>query len=260
MRADAYPYFDVPFAAYAHRGGALYPPNLNRENTRHAFQQAVDLGYRYLETDVHATADGVLVAFHDDVLDRVTDRTGPIARLRYVEVARARIGGIDSIPRLSELLTAFPQARFNIDTKSDTAVNLLATEIAEHEAYERVCVSSFSVARLHRLRRRLGPRVASAASSAGVAVNRFVPWLTWALNSAAPVLQLPITYPFRGRQVTVVTPALIRTVHRAGKRVQIWTVDDSETMERLIELGVDGIFTDRIDILKDVLIQRGLWT
>ena len=260
MKAAAYPYFDVPFAAYAHRGGALYPPNLNRENTRHAFQQAVDLGYRYLETDVHATADGVLVAFHDDVLDRVTDQTGPMARLPYAEVARARIGGRDPIPRLSELLTAFPEARFNIDAKSDTAVDLLAAAIAEHEAYERVCVTSFSVARLHRLRRRLGPRVASAASSAGVAVNRFVPWLTWALNSAAPVLQLPVAYPMRGRTVTVLTPSLVRAVHRAGKRVQVWTVDDPETMDRLIALGVDGIFTDRIDVLKDVLLQRGLWT
>jgi glycerophosphoryl diester phosphodiesterase len=260
VKASAYAYFDVPFAAYAHRGGALYRPNLHRENTRHAFQQAVDLGYRYLETDVHATADGVLVALHDDVLDRVTDRTGPIAQLRYAEVAQARIGGHNPIPRLSELLTAFPDARFNIDAKSDATVELLASMIAEQEAYERVCVSSFSVARLHRLRRRLGPRVASAASSAGVAVNRFAPWLTWALNSSAPVLQLPIAYPFRGRRLTVLTPALVRAVHRAGKRVQIWTVDDSQTMERLIELGVDGIFTDRIDVLKDVLVRHGLWT
>jgi glycerophosphoryl diester phosphodiesterase len=259
MRAAAYAYFDVPFAAYAHRGGALYPPNLHRENTRHAFQQAADLGYRYLETDVHATADGVLVAFHDYVLDRVTDRTGPIAQLPYAEVARARIGGHDPIPLLSELLTEFPVARFNIDAKSDAAVDLLAEAIAEHEAHERVCVSSFSVARLHRLRRRLGQRVASAASSAGVAVNRFVPWLTWALNSPAPVLQMPVAYPFRGRTVTVLTPALVRAVHRAGKRVQIWTVDDSETMVRLIELGVDGIFTDRIDVLKDVLVSHDLW-
>ena len=260
MKAAAYPYFDVPFAAYAHRGGALYPPNLHRENTRYAFQQAVDLGYRYLETDVHATADGVLVAFHDDVLDRVTDHSGQIARLPYAEVARARIGGQDPIPRLSELLTAFPEARFNIDAKSDGAVDLLPAVIAEHEAYERVCVGSFSVARLHRLRRRLGPRVASAASSAGVAVNRFVPWLTWALNSAAPVLQLPVAYPFRGRRLPVLTPRLVRSVHRAGKRVQVWTVDDAETMEWLIGLGVDGIFTDRIDVLKDVLVRHGLWT
>ena len=98
MRADAYAYFDEPFAAYAHRGGAHYEPNLHRENTLYAFQQAVDLGYRYLETDVHATADRVLVAFHDSVLDRVTDRTGAIARLPYAEVAQARIAGRDPIP------------------------------------------------------------------------------------------------------------------------------------------------------------------
>jgi glycerophosphoryl diester phosphodiesterase len=260
MRAEDYAYFDEPFAAYAHRGGALYAPNLQRENTRHAFTQAVELGYRYLETDVHATADGVLIAFHDSVLDRVTDRRGAIAKLSYADVARARIAGQDPIPRLSELLTAFPDARFNIDAKSSRAVDLLAAAIVEHDAYDRVCVGSFSVARLYRLRRLLGTRVASAASSAGVAVNRFVPWLTRALNSAAPVLQIPASVPFRGRRLQVLTPNLIEAVHRAGKRVQIWTVDDAETMTQLIALGVDGIFTDRIDVLKDVLVRHGLWT
>ena len=209
---------------------------------------------------MHATADRVLVAFHDSVLDRVTDRTGAIARLPYAEVARARIAGQDPIPLLSELLTAFPDARFNIDAKSTGAVDLLAATIAEHDAYDRVCVSSFGVARLHRLRRRLGTRVASSASSAGVAVNRFMPWLTWALNSSAPVLQMPASHPFRGRRLQVLTPSLVKAVHRAGKQVQIWTVDDSETMTRLIDLGVDGIFTDRIDVLKDLLVHRGLWT
>ena len=260
MRAADYAYFDAPFAAFAHRGGATYPPNLHRENSLHAFQQAVSLGYRYLETDVHTTADGVLLAFHDHVLDRVTDRTGAIRMLPYAEVAEARIHGIDPIPRLADLLTAFPEARFNIDAKADTAVDRLADVIAEHEAYERVCVSSFGVQRLHRLRRRLGNRVASAASSAGVATNRFLPWLTWALNSPAPVLQIPISLPFRGRTITALTPGLLRAAHRAGKQVHIWTVDDSETMERLIDLGVDGIFADRIDTLKDVLIRRDRWT
>ena len=260
MRADRYVYFDEPFAAYAHRGGARYRPNRYRENTRHAFQSAVDLGYRYLETDVHATADGVLVAFHDSVLERVTDRFGNIASLPYAEVAKARIAGQDPIPLLAELFTAFPDARFNLDAKSDGAVAPLADVIAEHDAYDRVCVSSFSVARLHRLRRRLGRRVASAASSAGVGVNRFLPWLTWALNTPAPVLQIPISYPFRGRRVQVLTPSLVKAVHRAGKRVQVWTVDDAETMTRLLGLGVDGIFTDRIDTLKDVLVRHGRWS
>ena len=260
MRAADYAYFDAPFAAFAHRGGATYAPNLHRENSLHAFQQAVNLGYRYLETDVHATADGVLLAFHDHVLDRVTDRRGAIGMLPYAEVAEARIHGIDPIPRLADLLTAFPEARFNIDAKADTAVDRLADVIADHEAYERVCVSSFGVQRLHRLRRRLGNRVASAASSAGVATNRFLPWLTRALNSPAPVLQIPISLPFRGRTITALTPGLLQAAHRAGKKVHIWTVDDSETMERLIDLGVDGIFADRIDTLKDVLIRRDRWT
>ena len=260
MRAADYAYFDAPFAALAHRGGATYRPNRHRENSLHAFAQAVQLGYRYLETDVHATADGVLLAFHDDVLDRVTDRTGAIGLLPYAEVAQARIHGIDPIPRLADLLTAFPEALFNIDAKADNAVDGLADVIAEHEAYERVCVSSFGVQRLHRLRRRLGNRVASAASSAGVATNRFLPWLTWALNSQAPVLQIPISLPFRGRTITALTPGLLRAAHRAGKKVHIWTVDDAETMERLIDLGVDGIFADRIDTLKDVLIRRDRWT
>ncbi len=260
MRAEAYAYFDAPFAAFAHRGGATYPPNLNRENTRHAFAEAVALGYRYLETDVHATADGVLLAFHDEVLDRVTDRVGAVAELSYAEVADARIGGVDPIPRLAELFEAFPEARFNIDAKSAMAVDLLADAIAAHNAYERVCIASFGIRRLYRLRRRLGHRVASAASPLGVSLNRFAPWLTGVLNTPAPALQLPLSHPVLGRELLIATPALIEAVHRASKKVHVWTIDDSETMARLVDAGVDGIFTDRIDLLKDVLLERGLWT
>jgi glycerophosphoryl diester phosphodiesterase len=259
MRAADYGFFDVPFTAFAHRGGATYPPNLFRENSMHAFKEAVALGYRYLETDVHATRDGVLLAFHDQVLDRVTDHRGTIANLTYAEVSEARIHGIDPIPTLSELLTEFPDARFNVDAKSPAAVAVLVSTIEEYEAYDRVCVSSFGIRRIHELRRRLGSRVPSAASALGIAANRFAPWLTWSLNTPAPVLQMPISLPMRGRRLTVLTPALVEAVHRAGKKVQIWTIDDSEIMERLIDAGVDGIFTDRIDTLKDVLIARRLW-
>ncbi|HKX15480.1 MAG TPA: glycerophosphodiester phosphodiesterase family protein [Propionibacteriaceae bacterium] len=259
MRAADYAFFDVPFTAFAHRGGAAYEPNLFRENSMHAFKEAVALGYRYLETDVHATRDGVLLAFHDHVLDRVTDHTGAIADMTFAQVSEARIHGIDPIPRLSELLAEFPDARFNVDAKSPTAVALLVSTIEEYEAHDRVCVAAFGIRRLYELRRRLGWRVPSAASALGIGVNRFVPWVTWALNTPAPVLQMPLSIPVFGRQLTVVTPALVEAVHRAGKKVQIWTVDDSETMERLIDAGVDGIFTDRIDTLKDVLIKRGLW-
>ena len=259
MRAADYEFFRPSFLPFAHRGGALYAPNLHRENTRHAFEQAAELGYRYFETDVHATADGVLLAFHDDRLDRVTDRTGMIATLPWSEVSQAKIHGRDPIPRLGELLTAFPDARFNIDAKSVGAVDQLAAAINEHEAWDRVCVSSFGLSRLHRLRRRVGRRVASSASAAGVATNRFLPWLTRVLNTPAPALQIPVRHLLGRREVTLLTPALVRAVHRAGKHVHVWTVDDAPLMEWLLDQGVDGIFTDRVDTLKAVLQAHGRW-
>ena len=260
MRAADYAYFDAPFIAYAHRGGATYPPNLHRENTAYAFGQAVSLGYRYLETDVHATADGVLLAFHDSRLDRVTDHSGAIAELPYERVKEALIGGLEPIPTLAELFTRFPEARFNIDAKGDTAVELLADTIEEHGAQDRVCVSSFSPRRLHRLRRRLGRRVASSASMRGIAWNRFAPVINRLLNTPAPALQMPVEYLVLGRNRRILTPGLVDVVHRAGKQVHVWTIDDPIVMDEVIDAGVDGIFTDRIDILKAVLERRGLWT
>ena len=260
MRADEYSYFDAEFLAFAHRGGAHYQPNIGRENSRYAFDQAVQLGYRYLETDVHLTLDGVLVAFHDEHLDRVTDAAGLIAELPYEVVSRARIGGIDPIPTLAELLEAFPAARFNIDAKSPRAIEALARTIADHDAYDRVCVSSFGIRRLHQLRRLIGKRTASAASSLGIAVNCFVPWLTAVLDSPAPVLQMPVDRRVFGIRLQLLTDRLLRTAHRRGKQVHIWTIDDEPELERLIDAGVDGIFTDRPDTLKSVLQGRGRWS
>jgi glycerophosphoryl diester phosphodiesterase len=260
MRADEYAFFEPPFIAFAHRGGAMYPPNLGRENSLHAFAEAVALGYRYLETDVHATADGVLIAFHDTKLDRVTDRRGAIAKLTYEEVSRAKIHGIDDIPRFEDLLTSFPDARFNVDAKSAGSVDLLADLIIAHGAQDRVCVNSFGIRRLHRLRKRLGSKVASGASGLAIAVYRFAPQLTKIINTRAPVLQIPMEQKILGVRLRVLTPALVQAAHNSGKLVHIWTIDDPTTMTELIDAGVDGIFTDRIDILKDLLEQRGLWS
>jgi len=259
MRAADYAYFDAPFLALAHRGGATYPPNRHRENTVHAFRQAVELGYRYLETDVHATRDGVVLAFHDDRLDRVTDARGRVRDLPYAVVRQARIHGTEPIPTLAELLQVFPHTRFNVDAKSPEVIDPLARVIAEHEAYDRICVGSFGVGRLHRLRRLLGRRVASSASPVGVAWNRFAPWFTRVLNTPAAALQIPISYRLAGRRVHVLTPPLIRAAHRAGKQVHVWTIDDPARMESLIDAGVDGLVTDRPDRLRTVLSRRGLW-
>ena len=171
MSAADYPYFAPPPFGLAHRGGASHPANVGIENTLAAFATAVDLGYRFLETDVHATADGRLVAFHDEHLDRVTDRAGAIAELPWSEVAAARIAGSQPIPSLDDLLDAFPEARINIDIKAPGAVVPLWETIRRHAAYDRVCVGSFGERRLHAFRRLAGARVATAAGQLGTAVH-----------------------------------------------------------------------------------------
>ena len=260
MTAADHPYFDAGPLALAHRGGSTYAPNRGIENTLTAFRNAVDLGYRYLETDVHATADGRLIAFHDDRLERVTDSRGLIADLPWSAVAAARINGVEPIPELAELFGSFPDTRINIDIKAVGAVAPLWRTIEEHQAQDRVCVGSFSGRRLSAFRRLAGPRVATAAGRLGTAALRFAPgWVSTLRHSPAQVLQIPTTHPVRGRTVQLVTPHLLETAHRLGKQVHVWTIDDPAEMARLLDLGVDGIVSDRIDTLKEVLTARGQW-
>lgn len=261
MQASSYPYFDLGHPqALAHRGGALYPPNLGCENTITAFANAISLGYRYLETDVHCTSDGVAVAFHDDRLDRVTDGTGAIAELPWEVVSQAVVGDGERIPRLDELFERFPQARLNIDVKSNSAVVPTAQAILQHGVLERVCVGSFSQRRLTQIRVLLGNRLATAAGGPGIATLRLLPtWVSQWLRTSAPVLQVPATYTIAGREVAVVTPELVAATHRRDKLLHVWTIDDAQTMHDLLDLGVDGIVSDRIDVLRDVLLERGQW-
>ena len=155
--------------AFAHRGGAAHAP----ENSWRAFEHALGLGYWYLETDVQATGDGVLIAFHDRTLDRVTGRPGRIARMTYREVSRARIGGTEPIPVLADLLSAWPDVRFNIDLKDAPAILPLAQVLRRTGAWDRVCVTSFSASRLRAARRVFDHQVCMAASPVGAAVVRF---------------------------------------------------------------------------------------
>lgn len=255
-----YPFLDHPGPIpLAHRGGARYGPNLGIENSMTAFENAIKLGYRYLETDVQATADGVLVVFHDPTLDRVTDRRGPIAEMPYEEIRRARIGGREPIPLLAEVLDAWPEVRVNIDPKADSAVEPLVRVIREARAEDRVCISSFSQRRVFRIRRLLGPRVATGLGPAEIAALKLPLTATghrWVLSDAAPVLQVPSGY----RGISFLTPRFLDRAHELGLQVHVWTIDDADRMHALLDLGVDGLITDRPDVLRDVLCARGQWT
>ncbi len=256
-------HLDQPGAvlAFAHRGGAYHPEIEGLENTMQAFRHAVELGYDYLETDVHVTRDGVLLAFHDTVLDRVTDSSGRIADRTYAEVQAALINGSDPVPTLAELFDAFSDVRFNIDLKAPGAVPALARFLEERGAWDRVCVGSFSGRRLRRFRRLTGGRVATAASPGEVVAYRFLPspvarLTVRALSRGRPLV---LQVPHRAGRFTVVTPGLVRRAHRAGVHVHVWTIDDPDEMKVLLERGVDGVMTDRTDVLKNVLTEAGRW-
>lgn len=251
-------YLAPGFIPMAHRGGSLLTSNFGIENTLRAFRNAVDLGYSYLETDVHSTVDGHLVAFHDPDLGRVTDRLGLIADLTFDQVRSVLVGERELVPTLDELLEEFPDARFNIDLKASGAVPLLAETLARHTATHRVLVGSFSGARLKRFRRMM-PGTATAATTAEV-----IAMAAGRVRRRQPgpevIFQVPMSHAWGPITVPVVTPATIRGVHAAGRKIHVWTIDDTDTMHRLIDWGVDGIVTDRPDLLKAVLESRGMWS
>ncbi|KJS54434.1 glycerophosphodiester phosphodiesterase [Streptomyces rubellomurinus] len=258
-----HPFLDHPGPlAFAHRGGDLGHP----ENSLAAFEAAVALGYRYLETDVHATRDGVLVAFHDTRLDRVTDRGGAVAELPWETVRQARIGGTEPVPLLEDLLGAFPAARFNIDVKAAPAVAPLVETIRRTNAWDRVCVGGFSDSRLAAVRAAAGPRLATSLGPREVARLRLRSLAGPLLPArgpsigGAPYAGVCAQVPERHKGVRVVDRAFVRAAHRLGLQVHVWTVDDATRIRTLLDLGVDGIMADRIDVLRDVLGERGCWT
>jgi glycerophosphoryl diester phosphodiesterase len=242
----------------AHRGGALHPDVVGFENTLLAFRSATDLGYRYLETDVQVTRDDVLVTFHDDDLGRVSDRDGRLRHLSYAEVSRARVGGTEPIPALADVLDDLPEARLNIDLKTPAAVRPMIELIESRRLHDRVCIGSFDERTIRRFRRACSRPVATSCGIASIVLLRFVPlgrhWPA-GVRGAGQAYQVPIGH----YGVPITTAAFVRRAHASGAQVHVWTVDDRSEIEGLLDLGVDGIITDRTDVLREVLVDRGLW-
>lgn len=249
-----FPFLDgrLPLA-FAHRGGAAE----GDENTAEAFGRAVALGYRYVETDVHATADGVPVVFHDPSLRRLTGTAGRVADLCWADLAALRVGGAGAVPRLDDVLAAWPRVRFNIDVKADDAAGPTVEAIRRAGAADRVLLASFSDARLARLRGMAGPEVATSLGQREVLRLRMssLAGTRPRLPASAAAAQVPVRFG----PVTVVDRRFVAGAHRLGLQVHVWTIDDPAEMHRLLDLGVDGIMTDRIEVLRDVYAARGTW-
>ncbi|HEX6327596.1 MAG TPA: glycerophosphodiester phosphodiesterase family protein [Jiangellaceae bacterium] len=250
-------FFDAPTPlAFAHRG--FSPDGL--ENSMSAFSAAVALGYRYLETDVRATRDGVAIAFHDPTLDRITDRTGRIAELDWSEAKRALIGGTEPIARIDDVLHAWSDVRLNIDVKDAAAVPPLARAIERTRAHDRVCVASFSDRRRLAVLRRLSAPVATSGGRWTVARFRLASPTRWTALVARALRDVDcVQVPEQAGRLRVVTAATVAAVHAAGKQLHVWTVNDESRMHRLLDLGVHGLVSDRADVLRDLLRARHAW-
>ncbi|MET9505307.1 glycerophosphodiester phosphodiesterase [Streptomyces sp. NPDC006622] len=248
-----HPYLDHPGPiAFAHRGGTAE----GLENTAAQFRRAVEAGYRYLETDVHTTRDGRLVAFHDATLDRLTDGAGRIADLPWTDVRHARVGGREPVPLFEELLETFPEVRWNVDMKAEPALHPLLDLIGRTDAWDRVCVGSFSEDRMMRAQRLAGPRLATSYGTRGVLNLRLLSWgVPAALRWSAVAAQVPETQS----GIQVVDHRFVRSAHARGLQVHVWTVNEADRMHRLLDLGVDGIMTDHLDTLREVMEDRGVW-
>ncbi|GLZ37248.1 glycerophosphoryl diester phosphodiesterase [Actinokineospora sp. NBRC 105648] len=228
------------------------------ENSLAAFRRAVEEGYRYLETDVHATSDGVVVVQHDATLERTSDGVGEVGRLPWSTVSRARIGGREPISRLEDLLEELPEARVNIDVKAEAAIAPVLEVLRRTGAADRVCLASFSEARLARIRKLAGPGVLTSMGMRAMVGFWAARRLPGAFAKPGPrplVAQVPVRHgPLR-----VVDAALIASARRRGAEVHVWTIDEPAQMRELLDLGVDGLMTDRPQVLKDVFVERGLW-
>lgn len=253
-----FPYLDQKQPlALAHRGGAN---GRHPENTVEAFQTAVDLGYRYVETDVHASADGHLYAFHDSNLERVAGIRASIRDLTSAELDRIRFDEGYRVPRFDEILSTWPTLNINIDPKSDAAVEPLVAAIDRHGAIDRICVGSFSDRRIAFCRGELGPALCTSMGPREVArlVLASKGFPVSAFASACAQVPLQTSLPL-GIAVDFATSGFVDTAHEHGIDVHFWTIDEPSTIERLIDLDVDGIMTDCPDVLRSVLIRRGRW-
>ena len=252
------PFLDYPRPhAFAHRGGKAHAP----ENSWTAFEHAVKLGYAYLETDARATSDGKLMAFHDRTLDRKTDGSGPIGSRTYREVSALRVADSEPIPLIEDLLGAWPDVRFNIDLKDEPGIALLAGVLRRTGAWDRVCVTSFSGSRLRTARGLFDRPVCMATSPAVIAAVRYTIGAASPRREQGMLARRLEQWQVRCAQVPgrVASASFVRRAHALGLDVHVWTINDRAEMSRLLDLGADGIMTDDICSLREVLIERGQW-
>ncbi|WP_209326051.1 glycerophosphodiester phosphodiesterase family protein [Brevibacterium renqingii] len=237
----------------AHRGGRW--PDMS-ENTLDAFRAAAAMGVRWMETDVHVSADGVLFAAHDSDLQRIAGRADSIVELTAAELDDVELIAGGRLPRLETLLGELPGVEWNIDVKAAHSIGPMIRFVHNHDAAARIRLASFDTATLRRLRAALpGVRTSTGRAETALFALGRLPGLP--AHGAAPLAPEvdALQVPERFKGLPVVTADFVDRAHRSGLLVHVWTVNEAESMRSLLELGVDGIVTDRVEMGLEVLAR-----
>ena len=239
------------FMAFAHRGGTEFAP----ENTYEAFSSAVGIGYKYLETDVHPNADNKLMAFHDSSVDRVTNYKGKICNFTSSELKKIKVKEKFQIPFLEDLIESFSKSFFSIDMKSDQSVKPLIKLIKSMNAVDRVCFASFSQDRIDYVRDEFDNKCITSMGPREIIKTKISSIINFKQKIIPKISSLPISR----YRIKLLNKRHINFLKSLNIKVIAWTINDVEAINKLIDLGVDGIMTDNISVLKKILIKKNIW-
>ena len=237
--------------AIAHRGGS----NSGIENTLEAFENAINMGFNIIETDIQITKDKKLVVFHDLTLDRLTNTKGLVKDKTWNELKKIKILGKYSIPLLSDIFDKWPKIKINIDPKNDECIDYLISFLREYNCFEKICIGSFSGKRLQRLRKEFGPKLCTSAGPLEVLKLKLFSLINLSISIDANCVQVPLKY----YRINIIDKNFIKFCQSQNLMVHVWTINDILEIERLLDLGVNGIISDNIEGLKKIFKKKNYW-
>ena len=231
-------------AVLAHRGGSIE----SFENTIESFYYSQSLGCKFIETDVQVSSDGIPYIFHDETLTRLLNKNTVFSDLHSNEIDNLRIFDSHKIPRLDETLQTFPDMYFQIDVKTDAVAMPALEVIYQCKAEDRVCIASFNSSRLSRVNNKY-PELCLSMGPNEVGKMLLSSFGLYNKTIIGDCLQVPMYY----YGIKVVTKRFVDFVHSKGLKICVWTINDEKTFKKLIDMGVDGIITDKPKLLFEIL-------
>ena len=235
----------------AHRGASLEAA----ENSFESFRKAFDLGYRVIETDIHSSKDGTAYIFHDHTLERLTGENLKISDLKDVDIDSLKVNKSSVIPRLSNVFEEFPEGLFNLDAKTWEATKPIANTIKKMGYSSRVCIGSFNDKRINAIIKELGVETCHSMGKSNATKFYLGAQLGIKQNFTAQCIQLPI----KQFGVSLVARRVLRHARKLGIKIHFWTINNPTTMQKLLELNVDGIMTDDCVLLKTIMEEQFKW-